>query len=328
MGGGLQGHKIFFIINPQAGGGKAAAWWRDFLPCLEQQGLNFFWQFSHGGPKTARQVRQAVLAEGATAVVAVGGDGHLHDTLNGLIENDALIMPELVLAAYPAGSACDFARMIYINGGDTNSSALIKQLLHGETRRVDVGRAVFQDTAGVSRSAYFLNGSDVGLGAETCQRANARAGRLKRLLQNGQLAFLLAALQSLFAYRYGHIQVEADGESLNGQYLIAAIGNGRFMGGNMCLFPKAQPDDGLLDLLLVNKLPKLRVPPLFAKVYNGSLLQIKEVTYRQVKSVTITPEHPLTLELDGELPGCAPYSVQILPGLLPLLCPAQFSVDK
>jgi len=241
-----------------------------------------------------------------------------------LIENDVLIRPDLVFGVCPAGTGCDFARMIYTNGADSGVDSCINLLLEGMVRRVDVGRADFYSAVGEPVHTYFLNGSDIGLGAETCRRVNAEQGRLKRMLKNGQLVFLLAALQSLFSYHCCHIGVRADDECLDGVYLMAAVGNGCFMGGNMRLFPQARLDDGLLDLFLAPQMPKLKILRLFSKVYDGTVLQVQDICYRQVKSVDIKPKQPLYVELDGELPGFTPLSIKVLPRLVPLL---QFDIS-
>jgi YegS/Rv2252/BmrU family lipid kinase len=319
MGQGFKGRKIFFFVNRFSGGGRAQSWWRSALPVLERQGWDFLWQYSEGGAAAAAQVRQAVLQKQATAVLAVGGDGHLHDTLNGLIEDDKLLRQDLALGLYPAGSGCDFARMIYTKKAANGMEGLLELLLNGQLLPIDVGRADFFDAKGEAKRTYFINGSDIGLGAETARRVNARGGALKRLLKNGQLAFLLAALQALLAYDYIPMRVEADGAQLEGKYLIAAAGNGRFMGGNMQLFPLASLEDGLLELLLVRQMPKTRVLRLFAKVYDGTVLEVEEVYHSRAHSITLTPDKPLPLELDGELPGFTPLSLRALPGILPLL---------
>jgi len=323
MSEGFKGRKIFIIVNRLSGGGRAEHWWRLALPLLDREGLNFFWQYSEGGAATAAQVRKAVLKDNASAVLAVGGDGHIHDVINGLIEDDDLLRKDLALGIYPAGSGCDFARMIYTNSGDNSMSGLLDLLFCGQLLPIDVGRADFFGFDGKECRSYFINGSDIGLGAETAGRVNARGGLLKRLLKSGQLAFLLAALQALRGYRYMPMRIEADGEKLDGQYLIAAAGNGGFMGGNMRLFPQAKLDDGLLELFLVRQLPKVRVLRLFIKVYDGTVLEVAEVCHRQARSVNLTPAEPLPLELDGELPGFTPLKVRVLPGILPLLTFAQ-----
>ena len=319
MGRGFREHKIFILVNRFSGGGRAESWWNAALPVLERQGLDFFWQYSEGGPATSAQVRRAVLEDNATAVLAAGGDGHLHDTLNGLIEGDKLLRAGLALGIYPAGSGCDFARMIYTDNAAISTEGLLDLLMNGQLLPIDVGRADFAGSHGEARWAYFINGSDIGLGAETAGRVNARGGALKRLLKNGQLAFLLAALQALLSYSYLPMCIEADGEKLDGKYLIAAAGNGRFMGGKMCLFPRARLDDGLLELLLVRQMPKTRVLRLFSKVYDGTVLEVPEACYRQAKSVSLRPAQPLQLEVDGELPGFTPLNLRLLPGILPLL---------
>jgi YegS/Rv2252/BmrU family lipid kinase len=325
MSEGFRERKIFIIVNRLSGGGRADGWWRSALPILAEQGLDFFWQFSEGGRATSAQVRRAVLKDKATAVLVVGGDGHIHDTVNGLIEDDELLNKNLALGIYPAGSGCDFARMIYKKSGDNNTNALLDLLLNGQLLPIDVGRADFFGPKGEERWAYFINGSDIGLGAATAMRVNARGGLLKRLLRNGQLAFLLAAIQALLCYCYMPMCIEADGEKLDGQYLIAAVGNGGFMGGNMRLFPQARLDDGLLEIFLVHQLPKVRALLLFAKVYNGTVLEVAEVCHRRARKVSLVPAESLPLELDGELPGFTPLHIRVLPRIMPLLTYPQIS---
>ncbi|MCL1816813.1 MAG: diacylglycerol kinase family lipid kinase [Clostridiales bacterium] len=319
MGEGFKGRRIFIIINQKAGGGRAEKWWHSALSFLDQQGLDYFWRYSAGGSATAAQVKQAVLEEQATAVLAVGGDGHIHDVVNGLIVEDKLIRENVALGIFPAGSGCDFARNIYNNKEDYSDDGFLDLLQNGHILPIDVGRADYFSADNQERRTYFINGCDIGLGAETAFRVNAKGGYLKRLLRNGQLAFFVAAMQALFNYRYIPIYIEADGEILNGNYLIAAGGNGRFMGGKMCLFPEAKINDGFLEMFLVQQMPIIRVLRLFAKVYDGSVLEVTQVCHRRVQSLSIKSANPLRLELDGELPGVTPLVVNILPGILPLL---------
>ncbi|MDO4581190.1 MAG: diacylglycerol kinase family lipid kinase [Bacillota bacterium] len=318
MGQGVAGKRLFFIINRQAGSGRVASWWREFEPQLQQAGWDYFYEYTVQG-EVARQVRRAVVERGAQAVVAVGGDGSLYEALGGLIENDALIEPQPVFVAYPAGSACDFVRSLgYTDGG----CELLRLLEHGQTRHIDVGRCAYHGADGAQRTGYFINGFDAGAGADTCALVNADQGELKKRHKSGKLAFKRAAMQVLMRFSYTRTEVEADGQRFSGEYIIIGAGNGRYIGGSMLMFPQAALDDGKLDLLLVGRRSFISVLSVFSRVYSGGHLQIKNVDYLHAREIAINSARPLAIELDGEVPGTTPVRLTVLPQLLPVLFPA------
>lgn len=317
MGAGIGERRLFFIINPHAGGGKCALRWQRYQQELDAAGLDYFWQYSTGPRSAAGQVRQAVLEEGARAVVVIGGDGSLGDALNGLLDGDKLIHEDLIFTFSPAGSACDFARSAFPDG----NCDLVSLLKQGRVKQIDLGRCQYHLDDGQEATSYFINSFDAGAGADTCVAVNAESGRIKRLLRNGKLAFMLSALKVLMTFDYCQTTVETDGEEFSGQYLIICAGNGAFSGGGMMLLPRARLDDGLLDVLLVEKLNRRKMLPLFARIYDGSFLRERDMVYRQCRQVTINTQRPIPIELDGEVPGCTAARISVLPGLLPFLAP-------
>ncbi|MEG1661227.1 MAG: hypothetical protein RR332_01825, partial [Clostridiales bacterium] len=178
---------------------------------------------------------------------------------------------------------------------------------------------LYQDLWGNPVVEYFINSFDVGAGADTCAAVNAAGGRIKRRLKNGSAAFKYCALKVLMRYRYCPIEVIVDGECRVGQYIIIGCGNGRYMGGNMLLFPGAALDSGQLEVLLVQKMSKPLILRLFSRVYDGNLAHLTGVTYLSGKNICIKSQLPLAIELDGEVPGTTPVELSVLPGILPLL---------
>ena len=318
MGSGIAGRKLFFLINPKAGQGKEAAWWQAMRGKLDDRGLDYSWAYTLGGKASSDQARRAVIEQKARAVVAVGGDGSLYDVINGLVEKDTLIHPDVVLSACPSGSGCDFAHFLYDGRKKPN---LLELLETGIIKPIDIGRCRYVDMNGKPTSSYYINSFDAGAGADTCIAVNAKDGRLKKLLK-GKLAFMLSAIRVLMSFSYTSAQIILDDkERISGEYIIMAAGNGRYMGGNMCMFPKAELNDGKLDVFLVCRRNRLAILFLFARVYDGSITKIKDVISRQVHSLQISCAHPIPIELDGEVPGVTDVELSIVPAALPFLFP-------
>lgn len=317
MGQGIADKRIFLLINPKAGGGAAGAWWEAQRQALDEQGIDYFWEFTSSPTSAASQIRRAVAEGGAEAVLVAGGDGSLNQAVNGLIEGDELLRPDLIFGLCSVGSACDFARCAY-GGKDIALQDLIKQ---GRISPIDVACCEYLDQRGKRERRYYINSFDMGAGADTCVRVNADGGRIKRLTHSGKLAFLLSALHVLLHYKYTATQVEADGEKYSGEYIIVGGANGKYIGGGMLLFPEARLDDGLLDLLLVKRRSKWQIFRVFPSIYSGRHLSQPGIVYTKAARIHISTARPLDIELDGEVPGTTEVTLSLLPGVLPLLQP-------
>ena len=316
MGAGIAGRKLFFLINPKAGLGKERDWWQAIRGQLEERQLDYMWEYTLGGKASSEQARRAVVEQDARAIVAVGGDGSLYDVVNGLLDKDTLLQPDVLLAVYPAGSGCDFARSLY----GKNQPNLINLLETGVIKPIDLGRCQYFNLDGQATQSYYINSFDAGAGANTCIMVNAREGRIKRLLK-GKLAFMLSALRVLCSFSYTPARIIIDGEQFEGEFIIAAVGNGQYIGGKMHLFPDAELDDGKLDVFLARRRSRLAILLLFAKVYNGSIIKVNDIIIRQTHHLRMSCTRPIPIELDGEVPGTTDIEVSVLPAALPLLFP-------
>lgn len=317
MGTGIADKRIFFLINPKAGGGKAVAWWDNQRQRLNDSGIDFFYEFTTGPSSAASQIRQAIYDKGAEALMIVGGDGSLYDAINGIIEAGQIIRPGLIFGVCPVGSGCDFARFIYSPHGLT----LTELIRRGRVKKVDVGCCEYTGQNGAVERHYFINSFDMGAGADTCAEVNAGNGRIKRITRSGKLSFLLTALKVLLAFNYSHTIIEADSRVFSGEYIIAGAANGRYIGGGMMMFPEALLDDGLLDLLLVERRSRLNILRAFPLIYSGNHLSQPGITYVKAACINIKTDRPIHIELDGEVPGYTDVSLSVLPRALPLLLP-------
>ena len=317
MGKGIADKRIFFLINPKAGGGKAGTWWEVQRRLLDERGIDFFYEFTTSPVSAAAQIRRALTENGAEVLMIVGGDGSLYDAINVILEEGQLIRPGLVFGVCPVGSGCDFARYIY--GG--HSPTLPDLIQRGRVESIDVGCCEYAGISVVRERRYFVNSFDMGAGADTCALVNSGNGRIKRVTRSGKLSFLLSALKVLLSFDYTHTAIEADGREYKGEYIIAGAANGRFIGGGMLMFPDASLDDGMLDLLLVERRSRLKTLRAFPLIYSGRHLSQPGIEYVKAASIKIKTDRPIHIELDGEVPGYTDVSLSVLPGVLPLLLP-------
>lgn len=307
--------RIYCIINPDAGGGNSRTWWETTMPELDRRGYRYSWEYMHPG-HIKQQVRTAVIEQGAEVIVVVGGDGSIFEVINAMVEQDKLIKEGLILVVSPTGSACDFARHIY----PQQPKSLPTLLEHGQIHHIDLGCCRFQQQeAAVTK--YYINSFDTGVGADTCFAINDRAGKIKKILKNGQLAFMLTALKVLMTYKYCHARIQLPEQTIEGEFIITGLGNGSYIGGGMKLFPHAALDDGLLDLLLIPHKSRLNILRLFPKVYSGDVINIAGAVYLQTPTAQISTQQPINIELDGEVPGTTDAEIHVIPKLLPLLLP-------
>ncbi len=312
---GIGNRKLYCIVNPGSGGGNTAnIWWNNIMPVLDAKGYDYFWEETEPG-QIQQQVRRAITEKNAAAIAVVGGDGSLYEAVNGMVENDALIKENLVMAALPAGSARDFIRFLYKD----QPSGILSLFDKGIIKNIDLGKCILHNADQEDQVRYFINSFDAGAGADTCAAINANEGKAKRVFKNGKTAFMLTALKVLMSFKYTQTRVELPGETFEGEYIIIGFANGQYAGGGMQLFPKAALDDGLLDLLLVPKKGRREILLTFSKLYNGSFLGIEDIVYRQATTAKIITERPILVELDGEIPGSTDVEIQVVPKALPLL---------
>jgi YegS/Rv2252/BmrU family lipid kinase len=251
--------------------------------------------------------RRAV-EEGAELVVVVGGDGTVNEAVHGLLSAGA----SCELAVVPCGTGDDFARTF---GIPTKADQALAVAVNGRERRVDAGRAGFGSGEGASER-YFANFAGAGIsgaialkGAATSRRFGARA------------AYFWATIAVFTRWNSMPMTIEADGERREGRMFEVIVANGVYAAGGMRIAPDASPDDGLFDVVLIGDVSKLDFTTTFPKIYRGTHVGHPKVEVLKARTVTITPETPLPVVLDGEQPGSTPVRLELLPGALRLRVP-------
>lgn len=297
------------VANPRAGRGRNAVLPR-VLAAMHARGLEATVSLTRAPGDAERITREAVTGQGIRFVVAVGGDGTVHEVVNGLIdaEHGRAHGSDVVFGAVAGGSGCDFIRTFGLDRAPERAVAH----LEGETVfPVDVGRVVFTAADGSQRTRVFANIAEAGYGGLVTAKAN---GMPKAL---GKSRYLLAALSAVRRFDLVGTRVSVDHTSVDEPLSNVVVANGQFFGGNLKVAPRALPDDGLFNVQLwrgspsevFRQTPKLRV---------GEHLTGPDVREYQSATVAIESERPLVIEADGEILGTTPARFDLLPQVLRL----------
>ena len=259
----------------------------------------------------------------ADAILIFGGDGTVHRHLAQLI---ALRLPVLVV---PSGSGNDFARALNL-GSVRDSSSAWQEFSSGggNVRSIDLGVIAPHPTHGTGLAArhYFCCIAGVGLDGEVARRAN----KLPRWLR-GHGGYILSLLPALLRFAPALVRISLpQGEQLGSwttrsaqPTFVAAFANGPAYGGGMKVAPRAQLDDGRLDVCLVADIDKSRLFCLFPTVYFGRHLSIPEVEYFQAERLLVEADRPLEVWADGEYVCQTPVEVSVARGALQVVMPAE-----
>lgn len=301
--------RLEIIVNPNAAGGRGGR----VLPELEQrlrQSSIRFSTTSTRGPGDARRLAAAACRRGTPRLLVVGGDGTLHEVVNGFPERGE--WP--AVAILPVGTGNDFHRMLR---APAEVSGVLGLLATGYRRTLDLGQVRWK-----GGEARFVNLLGVGVDVEVLRRRD-RFARLPGLFQYG--AALLSA-----AAGYEHLPLELEWEDGSGtcgrrstRTLLTAVTVGPSIGGGFILSPEARPDDGLLDLFVVDDLGLAGVVRHLPRVFRGTHASIPQIHSAQLRSGRIRSAdgRPLRFELDGELmPDPSPWlEIEIEPARFPVL---------
>ena len=283
------------LVNPSAGGGQV----RELLPRVEGALLDLgvdFRTVSTRDVDHGRQETRRAAAEGEIPVV-MSGDG-LVGQIAGVLAGG-----EVPMGVIPGGRGNDFARVI---GIPTDPRAAVELLAAAKTRAVDVGEV---------NGRRFLCIASCGFDSDANRIAN-QARYVK-----GNLVYAYAALRALVAWRPARFELLLDGEPQAHTGYSVAAANSKAYGGGMFLAPDAELDDGLLDVVCVGQVGKLRYLANLPKVFKGRHVDNQEVTVRRARVLEIDADRPFAVYADGEHLADLPATIRVLPGALNVIVP-------
>ena len=302
MPASLKQRRAVLIVNPNAGRGRAAAA-RDveaFSRRALERGIAVRVEKTSGPDDAARLAREAAGA-GATDLVVRGGDGTVHEAIQGLVGARVRLM------VWPAGTANVLARQLE---SPSNAEEAAEVFLRGNTRRISLGRATVERT-GAHRYFFMLAG--VGLDASVVRHVRPR---LKRRV--GEAAFWYAGLGHLAHWEPREFTVEIEGERLPATY--AAIGKAPWYGGGLKITPRARLDAHAFEVCVINSHSRLRYLCLLAQAMRGGAHEgARGVTFRTATRLRCVGD--VQVQADGELIGELPMTFEIVPEGVEVIIP-------
>ena len=283
------------IINPTAGSGRSARYRRMIEDRLRNEGISHRFhetRYPGDGIRLARQMTTSDKQDGFD-IVAMGGDGTLHEVLNGIADPS-----KVRLGIIPCGSGNDFAA---VAGIPITAEGALDVLLGCEARFTD-----YLECGGVRG----INAIGTGIDVEILRRYS----RMKLL--KGSPAYLASLLLTLFSYRAKQFSEREAGESRSHSALIACAGNGRRIGGGIPVCPEAVIDDGLMDIVIVDDVPRRSIPGGLVKLLKGQILKLPGTTCRRNSRLHLESEGPMPVQIDGEIYEDLPFDVRVMSGAL------------
>jgi diacylglycerol kinase family enzyme len=194
----------------------------------------------------------------------------------------------------------------------------VRVALEGKSRTIDLGRASYRAPDGEPRESYFANIASAGMSGAVAKRTNETT----KAPFGGKVAYLWSTVVVFAGWRKAVVNVTVDGEVRSGPMFDVIVANCRYLAGGMKIAPEAEPDDGLLDVLLIGDVSKLDLALTMPKIYRGTHLPHPRAELLRGASVTVEAAEPLPVELDGEQPGTTPVQFDVVPGALRLRVPA------
>jgi len=300
--------KIKIILNPMADMGNAWRVARDLRSITEQ----------HGGvdwsgtvyPGHAIDLAKQAGEQGYDMVIAMGGDGTVHEVVNGLMKVSEEKRP--LLGVVPVGSGNDFAHGI--NASRKPTEALVRAL-DGEASTVDL--ALMTDENG--HKEYFDNTLGIGFGAVVTIRSH------KLPILRGFIMYLTAVIQTIILdHNPMAMQIETDDEKWEQSVIYLVLCNGPREGGGFLIAPEAKIDDGILHYAMITNVSRPMMLRIVPEVMKGTHGRFKQVRLGTCKKFSLTADRPLYIHADGEIfsgPGTdlRKVSFEILPNALKVI---------
>jgi YegS/Rv2252/BmrU family lipid kinase len=288
--------RVTIIANPKAGHGRTAGAAQQAASVFADAGWTTTIAFTTAAGAACALAREA--AAEADLVLACGGDGTLSEVINGLLDTGT---PGGLI---PAGTGNDFARTI---GLPHDPQQAARQLLEGSPQPVDLLEVVGGDRVAI-------NVIGVGFDAAVARRMNEQT-------RGGILAYLSAVMWELTTLRPTKVRLRVDDREWEGEALLVAVANAQSYGAGMRIAPQASIRDGLLDVVLVRRMSRLRFLRCLPQVFRGAHTCLPEVEIWRGREVRIETDPPGPVLVDGDLHGETPLAVRVLPERLPFWLP-------
>jgi len=310
--------KTLFIINLNAGAGKIKKIWPKIENKIKENFKDYSVQYTERKGHAIELSRNAVKKK-IPLVIAAGGDGTISEAASGFMDENGkpLQKPSAkssVLGILPVGSGCDFIRTLGIPN-DINKAMDI--ILKGNRKIIDMGRVTFKNHENKTETRTFINISDTGIGAQVMHVFDRQTN-----LWGPFISYQAATLRGLMQFQNKHFKITLDKKKIKDEIAnTVLIANGRYFGSGMKVAPGAQLDDGLFDVIILDKMSKFKMLLKMPALQRGRYEGIKEINAYKAKIIKIETEPKAFIELDGEQLGTTPAEFEMIKSAIAVIAP-------
>jgi diacylglycerol kinase (ATP) len=295
------------IVNPRSGRGRVAQEMPEIERALLANGLEFR-VMSTEAPGDAVRFARTAVERGDGFLVAVGGDGTVHEVVNGMFEDRRPLNPEVVLGVIAAGTGCDFIKTF---GLPQDVTRAVRHLTGDGVFDIDVGVVTYRDQGGAEVTRLFPNIAEAGLGGATVARAERLPGWM------GRSRYFWGFWLTVRRFRAVEMRVKADAREWSGRANNVVVANGQYFGGGMKISPRSMPADGRLDVQ-VSTGPKSDAFTTLPKIYRGEHIPHPNIKEFLAERIEVDADRALQIEADGEVLGTTPAVFEVLPEVVRL----------
>jgi diacylglycerol kinase (ATP) len=303
------------IANKYAGTRSTKNFWKKMDEKFAKVGITVEYFFTERVGH-ARELAVDVLKKGYTRLAVMGGDGTFSEVIDGLMKSKENLS-NLLVGLIPFGTGNDWGRYWRL---DRNIEKSINVLANGVPTAVDVSKINYSvGEKPVTR--YFINAYGLGFDAKVLELTN----NLQHTFKGASWTYTLALFLTLFKHRSQVMEYEFDGgKTFKGLSYTASMGNGCYTGGGIKQTPEAVPNDGLLDIMVVENLNLMKILKAIKLLFSGRLLEHDSVHLFKSKNVIARSAKPIISEVDGILQEFTnEIRVELLPKQINFIAPLQ-----
>jgi YegS/Rv2252/BmrU family lipid kinase len=294
----------FAIVNPVAGNGKGLTDWPQISKMLRDNHIAFDFVFTEKKFHAIELSVEAIVG-GYRRIIVVGGDGTIHEVVNGIMIQQEIPSQSVLLAVIAVGTGNDWIRMF---GIPRKYSDAIRAIVDGHSFLQDIAHISYYKS-NIPHQRYMANVAGLGFDASV----NKYYNRLKDEGRRGNWIYKWGMFKVILGFKTTRMKVFIDGQPVVDQPIFSStIGIGKYNGGGMMQMPDAVADDGLLDVTLIRKMSKLRVLSNFMSLYNGKIYNIPKVTHHRGRKIQVESYPESAIEVDGEALGYSPFEFEVI----------------
>lgn len=277
--------------------------YKKFLPALELHHAITVFE-THSKHDAILLSSKAVDTYAFDVILAAGGDGTLHQVVNGVIrgrENQSHLPKVGVI---PMGSGNDFAKTA---GLKQDVSQLLALLAHLRSQKVNLGKITYTDFTDQIRERYFINVADIGMGPEVVRRVTD-SGRAF----GSAVAYYKSIITTFLKYKPMVVHVASENWKWSGNLRSLAVANGKYYGHGLCIAPDAILTDDLFNVFICGGVSVLDFIRYSETMKRGKHVRIADIDYRETTAIDFTAEETCLIEGDGEILGKLPARVELI----------------